>query len=126
MVHMKKPNPLGELVNAVCEANGWSRNDVVARANAKGGSLTKSRLGQLCSDDPLPGIQADKILDIAIGLTVSPARVAVAAVRAMGYDVPTEDLTPAEAIYADPTLSADTKTALLSILKAAGAEVRSA
>jgi hypothetical protein len=126
MVAMNKPNAIGELVNAVCEANGWSRNDVITRANRKGGALTKSRFGQLCSEDPLPGIQADKITDIALGLGVSPSRVAVAAIRAMGYNVPTSDLTPAEAIRQDETLSEDTKTALLSILRAASGEVRGA
>lgn len=117
MVRMKKPNALGELVNAVCEANGWSRNDVVRRIADRGGSMSKSRLGQLCSDDPLEGIQGEKIEDLAAGLGIAPVRVAVAAIRAMGYEVTSEGLTPAEAIMRDVDISADTREALLSILR---------
>lgn len=120
MVDMKKPNAIGELVNAVCDANGWSRNDVVRRSKD---GFSKSRLGQLCSDYPLSGIQGDMINALALALGVTPSRVAVAAIGAMGYHVPTVDITPAEAIQQDETLSDDTKRALLSILRSVG-EVR--
>lgn len=120
MVDMKKPNAIGELVNAVCDANGWSRNDVAKRSD---GGFSKSRLGQLCSDYPLSGIQRDMIHALALALGVTPSRVAVAAIGAMGYQVPTADITPAEAIQQDTSLSDDTKRALLSILRTAG-EVR--
>ena len=126
MVDVKNPNALGELVNAVCDANGWSRNDVVRRIADRGGRLSKSRLGQLCSQDPLEGIQGERIEDLALGLGVAPARVALAAVRAMGYEVTEEGITPGEAIMRDPGLSDDTKAALLSILRAAGERRRGA
>lgn len=126
MATVSRQNALGELVTAVCEANGWSRNDVVRRVVDRGGRLSRSRLGQLCSQTPLEGIQGEKIEDLALGLGIAPARVALAAIRAMGYEVTEEGITPAEAIMRDQGLSEDTRAALLSILRAAGERRRGA
>lgn len=117
---MTERSPLAILVDEVCAANGWSRREVSRRARAAGGSLSPSRLGQLLSEYPLGGIQADKIHDIAVGLGISPERVAVAVVQAMGFRISDASVTPAEAIRRDPYLSQDTKQALLAILHTSG------
>lgn len=126
MATVSRQNALGELVTAVCDANGWSRNDVVRRIVDRGGKMSRSRLGQLCSQSPLEGIQGERIEDLASGLGVAPARVALAAIRSMGYEVSEEGITPAEAIMRDHGLSEDTRQALLSILRTASERRRGA
>jgi hypothetical protein len=117
MVDVTQRSPLAQLVDEVCEANGWSRRHVARRAQQRGGSISASRLGQLLSEYPLKGIQADKIDDLALGLGISRDRVAVAVIQAMGFRVQDASVSPAEAIQRDPSLSADTKHALLAILR---------
>lgn len=117
MVRVKRPtNALGDLVDQVCEANGWSRRELSKRIQERGYDLSNSRVNQLCTDIPLLGIQSEPIFALAAGLSTSPVRVAVAALDAMGVSIADTALTPAEAIAHDPGLSADTKSALLSIL----------
>jgi hypothetical protein len=125
MAAMKKdPNPLGELVDAVCEANGWARADVWRWSEAHGGGLRKSNTGRLCTDDPLDSISAARIFDLAAALRVSPARVALAALEAMGVSVTTTDRTTAEVVASDPQLSVPTKRAILAILRSSGDDGR--
>lgn len=122
----KKPNALGVLVEQICDANGWSRRDVARRAVDRGHELSHQRIGQMCTDDPLPGIQADKVFALADALGISPVRVALAAVQAMGVPVSDQTVSPAEAIMRDPDLSQDTRSALLSILRSQGERRRGA
>jgi transcriptional regulator with XRE-family HTH domain len=122
----KNVNALGVLVDEVCEANGWSRRDLARRAEERGHELSHQRLSQMCTADPLAGIQADKIFAIAAALGVSSARVAIAAVEAMGVRISDTSITPAEAIARDQTLSEDTRHALLAILQAPRRGVRGA
>lgn len=119
MADMSKRSPLAVLVDEVCLANGWSRREVARRAQAKGHDLSPSRLGQLLNEYPLPGIQSDKIEAIAAGLAIPEERVARAASAAMGFRIDADGgaLTPAEAIRRDPSLSVDTKAALLAVLQ---------
>jgi len=126
MIDMKSRSPLRELYDSVTQANGWSMRDVASRAAARNAELSKSRIGQLINADPLESISAYSIHALAAGLGVAPARVALAAVQSMGFSVAADDITPAEAIMRDETLSADTKDALLSILRAAQGRRRGA
>ena len=127
MARVKKQlNALGVLVDQVCDANGWSRRDLEKRARDRGYELSHQRISQMCTDNPLVGIQADKIHSLAAALSVSPVRIAVAALAAMGVPVTEMSITPAEAIMRDPGLSEDTKQALLSILRTAGERRRGA
>lgn len=127
MARVKKaPNALGVLVDQICDANGWSRREVADRAKAAGHELSHQRISQMCGDDPLPGIQGDKIHALAVGLRTSPVRIALAAMAAMGVPVSNEDISPAEAIMRDPHLSEDTKQALLAILRGASERRRGA
>lgn len=119
MADMSKRSPLAELVDEVAAANGWSRREISRRAQSKGHDLSPSRLGQLLNEHPLPGIQADKIAALAAGLAIPEERVARAALASLGFRIDPDgaSLTPAEAIRRDPSLSADTKAALLAVLR---------
>lgn len=110
---------LGELYDSVVAANGWSLRDIEARIERAGGSLRRSRIGQLVNASELTSIRAEAIHDLAVGLGVSPDRVAIAALQSMGFRVGSEGMTPAEAVMRDPRLSRDTKDALLAILRGA-------
>ena len=123
---MTDRTPLRALYDSVTQANGWSMRDVERRIADRGERLSKSRIGQLINTWPLESIAADKIHALAAGLGIAPARVALAAVQSMGFNVSIENLTPAEAIMRDDTLTDDTRAALLSILRASAERRRGA
>lgn len=116
-----RTSALGRLYDSVTQANGWAMRDVERRISERSNgnyTLSKSRIGQVVNPDPLPSINSYVIHALAIGLNISPARVARAAIEAiMGFEVVGDDLTPAEAISRDESLSDDTRSALLSILR---------
>jgi hypothetical protein len=120
MSAMSDRTPLRELYDSVTKANGWSSRDVEKRVEARGGKLSKSRIGQIVNAWPLDSITAGAIHSLALGLGVSPERVAIAAVQSMGFRVQVDGLTPAEAIMRDENLSDDVRRSLLAILSAAG------
>lgn len=124
MVDMTTRTPMRELFDSVTRANGWSQREVERRIADRKYQLSKSRINQLINDYPLESISNNAIMAMAIGLGISPDRVALAAVQSMGYRIGGENLTPAEAIQRDATLSDDTRRALLSILRAAETERR--
>lgn len=111
--------PLGELITTICEANDWSYADVANRAikSLGPGAVSKQNVSRLANEYPLRSITRTAVQALAAGLGISPDRVALAAVQAMGFRPPVADLTPAEAISRDPGLSVDTKAALLAILR---------
>lgn len=122
MAESPRTSALGRLYDSITRANGWAMRDVADRVTERSEgtlSLSKSRIGQLVNPDPLPAISSDNIAALAVGLGISPDRVARAAIEAMGFRLPSTDLTPAEAIQRDESLSADTRNALLSILRTA-------
>lgn len=108
--------PLQQLVDTVRAANGWSLRDVEKRAKDRGYPISKSRIDQLRLENPLANVSLANVYGLASGLGVSPTRVASAAIQSMGFNVAAADITPAEAIARDETLSEDTKGALLAIL----------
>ena len=116
---MTDKSPLRELFDSVAKANGWSQRDVEKRIEARGEKLSKSRINQLINIYPLASVSSDAIYSLALGLNISPARVAIAAVQSMGFRIHVDDMTPAEAIARDVTLSDDTRRALLAILRGA-------
>lgn len=122
MDDMNKRGALGDLIATVCQANGWSYTDVANRANRTLGDqvLSKQNISRLVNEYPLTSITRGAIRALAAGLGVSADRVALAAVQSMGFRPPELDMSPAEAIQRDASMSADTKGALLAILRAAG------
>lgn len=113
--------PLRELYDNVVQANGWSLRDVERRIKERwGDGMSKSRISQVCNADPLPSISGEAIRALAVGLNVTPERVAVAAVQSMGFRIFSDSISPAEAIKSDETLSEDVRRSLLAILSSAG------
>lgn len=122
MTDRERTSALGKLYDSVTQANGWALREVETRIKVRSDgqlSMSKSRIGQLINSDPLEAVTADNIECLAIGLGVSRDRVARAAIESMGFRLPSEDLTPAEAISRDITLSEEIRAALLSILRTA-------
>lgn len=122
MTERKRTSALGRLYDSVTQANGWALRDVEARIRVRsngGLSMSKSRIGQLVNADPLEAVTVDNIECLAVGLNISRDRIARAAIESMGFRLPSDDLTPAEAINRDITLSEEMRAALLSILRTA-------
>lgn len=119
VVKKDEQNQLGVLVDQVCEANGWSRRDLSRRAEERGHTLSQQNVSKVCTAKPLTNLSANVLFALAAALSITPTRVATAAVEAMGIPASQADLTTAEAIHGDPSLSVDTKAALLSILRTA-------
>lgn len=118
MATMTDRSPLGQLYDTVIAVNGWAMRDVARRAEDRGVRISKSRIGQLVNSWPLPSISIDMIDALSLGLGVSRDRIALAAVQSMGFQIANDSLTPAEVISRDESLSADTKAALIAILRA--------
>lgn len=110
-------NALGELMRSVRDANGWSYPDIARQTTAAGHKIGRSNVQRLATDAPLIGITRAAIQALATGMRVSPDRVALAAVEAMGFRPPGPEITAAEAVQRDPDLSNDTRRALLAILR---------
>lgn len=123
MEPMSRRGPLGDLIEEVRALNGWSQQQVADRANKALGErvLSKQNVSRLTAEYPLTSVTRRAIQALAAGLGVSADRVALAAFQSMGFRPPAMDLTPAEAIARDPSLSTDTKGALLAILRSATA-----
>ena len=118
---MAQLNSLGELMESVRIANDWSYGDIARNTEGVAGvkALSRSNVQRLATDYPLASVTREATLSLAVGLHVSPDRVALAAVRAMGFQPPVGEVTAAEAVQRDPQLSADTRRAVLAILRAA-------
>lgn len=115
----KPTNALGDLIDEIRRANDWSEDRVVQNAVKAGAKLGRSNLNALATTVPLPGIQRATVQALADGLGVSADRVALAAMQGMGFRPPVGIVSAAEAVQRDPSLSEDTRTALLAILRAA-------
>lgn len=121
MAAMKNRSPLRELFDEVTAANDWSQRDVEDRIALRfegERGIGRSRVNQIINAMPLPSIKATAIRAIAAGLGISADRVAIAAVQSMGFRLASDDPSPAEAIRRDPSLSDETRRALLLILRA--------
>lgn len=118
---------LRALYDEITTLSGWSMRDVADRSTRRGArGITKSRIGQLVNAFPLEAISRDNIESLADGLGITAERVALAAIQSMGFRFADHSITPAEAIQRDTTLSADTKQALLAILRGVGERRRGA
>jgi len=115
-------NALGELMESVRNANDWSYGDIARNTEGVDGvkELSRSNVQRLATDYPMASITRSAVLSLAAGLRVSPDRVALAAVQAMGFRPPVTETTAAEAVQRDPNLSNDTRRALLAILRSIG------
>jgi hypothetical protein len=112
-------NELGELMESVRNANDWSYGDIARHTEGIAGvkALSRSNVQRLATDYPLVSITRGAIQGLAAGMRVSPDRVALAAVQAMGFRPPVADMSAAEAVQRDPSLSSDTRRIVLTILR---------
>lgn len=102
---MTDVHPLGALIIARMSSNGWSLDDVVARAEAQGEKLGRSNLHRMRKTAP-EAITRSAMFGLAAGLGVTPLSVANAALQSMGINPHTAEVTDSLATVAiDPTLS---------------------
>lgn len=113
---MATRHQLDQLMESVKDANSWSDPDLVRNAKEKGRVISKSNISRF--RNPLESIKRENILDLAAALRVAPSQIAVAAIEAMGFNLPTYDSpTPEQAIRLDPSLSEKDRSILLSTLQ---------
>jgi hypothetical protein len=115
----KPTNALGDLIDEIRRANDWSEERVVQNATRAGAKLGRSNLNGLATQLPLGGIQRETVQAISDGLGISPDRVALAAMQAMGFRPPVGLVSAAEAVQRDPSLSKENQAILLTILRTA-------
>lgn len=118
---MPDRSPLGDLIESVRALNGWSQEDIAKRANQRLGEkvLSKQSVSRYANEYPLKSVPREAVVALAAGLGVSPDRVALEAMRAMGFRPPAAELTTAEAVKRDPELDESTRQAILAVLRAA-------
>lgn len=104
---------LGVLIDAVCDANRWSDEDVARRARARGHKLSKSNISRIRTE-PVKTINAPLMHSLADGLGLPVGQVLQAALRAMG--LPNSDApTGVEgAVKADPSLIPEARRHLIA------------
>lgn len=102
---MADMHPLGALIADRMRRNGWSLDDVVARAAAQGEKLGRSNLHRMQKQPP-ESLTRSAILGLAAGLGVTPLSVANAALQSMGINPHAAEITDSIAtVDIDPTLS---------------------
>lgn len=108
---------LGQLIDSVKLANGWSDPDLVANARGRGHELTKSNISRYRNEQPLISIKGDSVRALAAALGVTNAQVAAAAIESMGISLPQHHEPPIEqAVRLDPSLSKRDQNLLLALL----------
>lgn len=114
-------NELGELMESVRTANDWSYGDIARNTEGIVGvkPLSRSNVQRLATDYPLVSITRGAVLSLSAGMRVSPDRVALAAVQAMGFRPPVSEVTAAEAVQRDASLDDRTRNAILAIIRSA-------
>jgi transcriptional regulator with XRE-family HTH domain len=113
-----KRTALGDLIDRVREANGWSDQNVADRAESRGCAISKQTISVLRQKVP-PTLVPERMRALAEGLGVSVNEVLRAALADMGLmPYRPDDWSAEEAIRADAGLSEDTKRALLAIVSA--------
>ena len=119
MTTTAKLNELGELMARVREANDWSYGDIARRTTAAGHKMSVSNVQRLATDQPLVSVTRSAVQALADGMRVSPDRVALAAIQAMGFRPPIGEVSAIEAVQRDPSLDDSTRRAVLAILRTA-------
>lgn len=71
-------NAIGDLIDSVKVANGWSDPDLVRNAKRKGFVLSKSNVSRYRLEDPLVSMTANFTRALAAALDVPESRVAAA------------------------------------------------
>lgn len=113
---MASRHPLGQLIEDLKDANGWSDADIARQARKAGHDISKSRVAQL-RGEPLKSISGDNLHALAAGLRVTPSLVGNVALASMGVTTysPSSGVVE-EAIRDDPSLDERGKEILLATL----------
>lgn len=114
---MTEPRDLGALIDAVKHANGWSDEDIAARAKEAGYDTTKQNISRARHERPLRRISAEFMRALAAGLGVALVEVVRAAlVSAELPDTVGESVSAEWAIRHDPEVPAQLRRVLLTLL----------
>lgn len=108
-------HPLGELIGQVRATNGWSLEDVCARARRQGHTISPQNISRL-SSEPVVTMKASTVRALACGLGVPPEAVVSAALKSMGFPVDKPAPSTEDAIGSDPRLSERDRRVLLAAL----------
>lgn len=111
-------NPVGRLIDAAEEANGWSDRDLAARASRAGHQLSKSAVSAFRRNG-MPTIVPDTIRALAAALSLPVSEVLRAALDAAGLPAGAQPSTVEHAIRSDPDLPSEIKDALLAVVRSA-------
>ncbi len=76
---------IGQLIDSVKLANGWSDPDLVANARGSGYELTKSNISRYRNEQPLISIKGDSVRALAAVLGVTNAQAPPQRSRAWGF-----------------------------------------
>lgn len=113
---MPDMHPLGALIAERMRRNGWSLDDVVARATAQGHKLGRSNLHRLQKAPP-ESLTRATLAALAAGLGVTQLTVANAALRSMGIEPLATEMTDSlVTIRLDPTLSDTNRRQLTTLI----------
>lgn len=114
---MNKLHPLGELIQAAQNQNGWSTRDLEREAERHGFSMKHSNFSRL-KLEPVIAIKASQIEVLSKVLRRSPQIVAKAAIASMGVDMDSPVRDVSDAIRSSDKFSARDERILLSVIDA--------
>lgn len=113
---MDAVHPLGELISQRMKDEGWSLDDVVERAVARGEKLGRSNLHRMQYEPP-ESLTRSTVLGLAAGLGVTPLSVANKALESMGINPrPTETTDTLATVQIDPTLTEANRAQLRALI----------
>lgn len=120
---MTEPRDLAALIDAVKHVNGWSDEDIAARARAAGHDMSKQNMSRIRTERPLRQIGSKAMRALSAGLGVALVDVVRAAlVSAELPDAIGESVSAEWAIRHDPDVSATMRRVLLTLLAEAKLE----
>lgn len=114
---MNELHPLGEMIQAAQNQNGWSTRDLEREAERHGLSMKHSNFSRL-KLEPVIAIKASQIEVLSKVLRRSPQIVAKAAIASMGVDMDSPAHDVPDAIRSSDKFSARDQRILLSVIDA--------
>lgn len=114
---MNNTHPLGQLVDQVEAANGWSDVDVAQRATSAGYPMSKSNISRI-RNEPVKSVIPAQVRGLAAGLGISQSQVALTSLTSAGIHVAQEPNSVEDAVRRDLMLSEADKKTLLTVLGA--------
>ena len=116
-VAVNELHPLGRLIQAAQDREGWSTRDMEKQAERNGYSMKHSNFSRL-KIEPVVAIKASQIQVLASVLGVSEQAVAFAAVESMGVNLDTQAATLEDSLRYTTDLSTRDQRLVLSLVTA--------